>query len=445
MTVSSVYEPVQYTGNGVTTAFAFPYIFYYDTDIIVTLTLISTGANTLQVNPTDYTITGGDGASGTINFVAAPSALYRVTIERYIPYLQEDNYVEGQAFPAQTIETAFDKGVMRDQQINSALERTIKYPATDPNSLNGELPSAIERANKVLSFDADGEPTVTSTDSDNVIAAEAAAAAAEAAQAAAEAAAAMLPLNNYTATAPPTVNDDSADGFSVGSRWVDTTGDLEAWTCASAAVGAAQWLPTTLTVDDLGSLAVLNEVAYANIASAAIADSAAIVARTASKLIAADILNTAYPNMIIQTSYTEYTTITSYSSVILRDNSIPQISEGTQLFSVSFTPKKTTNRVRIRFSAPVYGDASAGSLLSALFINGASNAVLARAAWNHSTNTPQINSWEYEYAPGSVSAQTIAVRVGPNAGTMAVNGQTGGGSDFGAVQKATLIIEEITA
>lgn len=196
MTVSSVYEPVQYTGNGVTTAFAFPYIFYDDTDIIVTLTLISTGANTLQVNPTDYTLTGGDGETGTVNFVAAPSALYRVTIERDIPYLQEDNYVEGQAFPAQTIETAFDRGVIRDQQINSALERTIKYPATDPNSLNGELPSAIERANKVLSFDADGEPTITSTDSDNVIAAQAAADAAEASAALAAQAAAGFKAKN---------------------------------------------------------------------------------------------------------------------------------------------------------------------------------------------------------------------------------------------------------
>lgn len=305
MTVSSVYEPVQYTGNGVTTAFAFPYIFYDDTDIIVTLTLISTGVDTLQVNPTNYTITGGDGATGTVTFVAAPSALYRVTIERSIPYTQEDNYVEGQAFPADTIETAFDRGVMRDQQINATLERVLKYPATDSNSLTSELPSAVDRANKVLSFDADGEPTVTSTDSDNVIAAEAAAAAAEAAQAAAEAAAAMLPLNNYTATAPPTVNDDSGDGYSVGSRWVDTTGDLEAWTCASASVGAAQWLPTTLTVDDLGSLAVLSEVAYANIASAAIGVLADITSGTASKLINAAVfkswVDANHPRVLLDT------------------------------------------------------------------------------------------------------------------------------------------------
>jgi len=140
MTVSSVYEPVQYTGNGVTTAFAFPYIFYDDTDIIVTLTLISTGVDTVQVNPTNYTLTGGDGATGTVNFVAAPSALYRVTIERSIPYTQEDNYVEGQAFPAQTIETAFDRGVIRDQQINATLDLALKFPSTIASGYVGILP-----------------------------------------------------------------------------------------------------------------------------------------------------------------------------------------------------------------------------------------------------------------------------------------------------------------
>lgn len=316
MTVSSVYEPVQYTGNGVTTAFSFPYIFYDDTDIIVTLTLISTGVDTVQTNPTNYTITGGDGATGTINFVVAPSALYRVTIERSIPYTQEDNYVEGQAFPASTIETAFDRGVMRDQQINATLERVLKYPATDSNTLNGELPSAVDRASKVLAFDSNGDPTVVSTDSDNVIAAEAAATAAEAAQAAAEAAAAMLPLNNYTATSPPTVNDDSADGYSVGSRWVDTTGDLEAWTCASASVGAAQWLPTTLTVDDLGSLAVLNEVAYANIASAAIATVSDITSSVASKLVNAVILKSWWDALADTPDFTSSAQTVTYNSSI---------------------------------------------------------------------------------------------------------------------------------
>lgn len=47
-------------------------------------------------------------------------------------------------------------------------------------------------------------------------------------------------LNNYTATAAPTVDDDSGDGYSVGSAWIDVTAD-KAYICLGATVGAAVW------------------------------------------------------------------------------------------------------------------------------------------------------------------------------------------------------------
>jgi hypothetical protein len=51
-----------------------------------------------------------------------------------------------------------------------------------------------------------------------------------------------LPLNNYAATAPPGVGDDSGDGYSVGSTWIDITGDA-GYICVDASVGAAVWSP----------------------------------------------------------------------------------------------------------------------------------------------------------------------------------------------------------
>jgi hypothetical protein len=42
------------------------------------------------------------------------------------------------------------------------------------------------------------------------------------------------------ATTAPTVNDDSADGYSVNSVWIDTTND-KAYICLDATVGAAVW------------------------------------------------------------------------------------------------------------------------------------------------------------------------------------------------------------
>jgi hypothetical protein len=53
---------------------------------------------------------------------------------------------------------------------------------------------------------------------------------------------ASVPLANYAATAAPAVTDDDGDGYSVGSIWVDVTGD-DAYICVDASTGAAVWLP----------------------------------------------------------------------------------------------------------------------------------------------------------------------------------------------------------
>lgn len=141
MTVATEYEPQRYTGNGVTTTFAFPYIFFDATDLIVTLTLISTGANTVQVLNTDYTVTGGNGAVGNVVFTVAPSSLYRVTIELSLPYTQQDDYVENQAFPADTLESGLDRAAIRDQQLRSLITGSLKFPATLASSYDGLLPA----------------------------------------------------------------------------------------------------------------------------------------------------------------------------------------------------------------------------------------------------------------------------------------------------------------
>ena len=51
-------------------------------------------------------------------------------------------------------------------------------------------------------------------------------------------------FNATNQTAAPTITDDSGDGYAIGSRWYDTTGDRE-YVCLDATAGAAVWLPTT--------------------------------------------------------------------------------------------------------------------------------------------------------------------------------------------------------
>jgi hypothetical protein len=60
--------------------------------------------------------------------------------------------------------------------------------------------------------------------------------------------------NNLSGTTAPGVGDDSADGYSVGSVWVNVAGSpKEAYQCVDASVGAAVWINTTLDISELGS------------------------------------------------------------------------------------------------------------------------------------------------------------------------------------------------
>jgi hypothetical protein len=56
-------------------------------------------------------------------------------------------------------------------------------------------------------------------------------------------------------TVAPTVTDDADAGFEVGSLWIDTVAD-EAYRCADATAGAAVWVNTTLTADELSALLI---------------------------------------------------------------------------------------------------------------------------------------------------------------------------------------------
>lgn len=72
-------------------------------------------------------------------------------------------------------------------------------------------------------------------------------------------------IKHHVDTRDPTVNDDETQGFSgvgpesSGSIWVNESGDGEIFRCTSAAVGAARWINTSLTLDELGSMALVDD------------------------------------------------------------------------------------------------------------------------------------------------------------------------------------------
>lgn len=55
--------------------------------------------------------------------------------------------------------------------------------------------------------------------------------------------------NNFKATTDPTISDDDTQGYSVGSRWINTTLMDTVWTLLNAATGNAFWQALTRDID----------------------------------------------------------------------------------------------------------------------------------------------------------------------------------------------------
>lgn len=160
MTISDTDPKVTYVGNGSTTAFPVPFQFFGEDEIEVIERVIATGAETTKVLSTDYTVTGGDGATGTVTALTAPPATVQWVIKRATDQVQETDYVENDPFPAAAHEAGLDRVVAMVQDMQEELDRSLKFKVSDPANSLGEMPASPARANKVAGYDGDGKPTV---------------------------------------------------------------------------------------------------------------------------------------------------------------------------------------------------------------------------------------------------------------------------------------------
>jgi len=163
MTVSTTTTRTSYSGNGVTTVFSFPYKFLADGDLVVLL--VDQNDNyTVQTIATHYTVSGaGADAGGTVTMTSPPSSTESLVIYRDTEITQEVDYITGDAFPAETHETALDKLTLVTQEIRSSVDRSLQASFTD-TTVSMELPAASVRADKLLQFDTNGSPSVVSSE-----------------------------------------------------------------------------------------------------------------------------------------------------------------------------------------------------------------------------------------------------------------------------------------
>ncbi len=137
-----------------------------------------------------------------------------------------------------------------------------------------------------------------------------------------------------------------------------------------------------------------------------------------------------------------YASNASLSTTIPYDDTIPQISEGTEIISISITPIKSTSVIRVTFQAHG-GVVTAGPIMAALFKDGAASAVQVGVGATDAVNKDSPIVFEYSFSPGSTSAITLAVRVGASSGNAYLNGIATGTRRLGGATAATLIAQEI--
>lgn len=140
-------------------------------------------------------------------------------------------------------------------------------------------------------------------------------------------------------------------------------------------------------------------------------------------------------------AHAEDATYRTIASVLPLDNSIPQLSEGSEVITLSYTPKSSTNKLLIRAIIP-YTAANNSTLVSALFRSDQSSAIAstAEALTNNSYSGNMI--LEKEITAGTTSALTFSIRMGNNAGSnIYVNGYSG--DRLGSSDRATITVMEI--
>jgi len=525
MTLSTTVNVKTYTGDNSTVAFSFPYLFYANSDLVATVNGV------VKVLDTDYTVTGAENpAGGTVTFMTAPATSAAIVLKRIVDYTQETDLENFDGNPADVTEKQFDLIVMQTQQLAEQADRGI-YAPTGTALTTNEISGTINATSKLLSLSTDG-PQVNNIDADDLtnlisieddistvadisvnvttvagissnvttvagissnvttvagiaanvttvagisanvttvagISADVTTVAGIAADV--TAAANNIPKANRTAIVAPTVNDDSSEGYSEGSLWVDTVTNT-VYFCADPADGAAVWVTTSLAdgsvteaklADNAVTLAKMAPGTDGNLITYdANGDPAYVATGTAGQVLTSNgagaaptMQDAAAGGKLINRWVATYTGNAALTTAIPHDNTIPTSSEGTEIISTSVQQAAAGNILRFTFigSAALTRTTGTGTEYSgsaALFTDLSSSAVQVGScssflATNNAYNGIGTISFQHEMSMGDTSSHTVSVRAGADTlGSMRFNYYKATAL-FGGVQSAVLIIEEI--
>lgn len=160
---------VSYTvAQGATqTSFAVPFEFFDNDDLNFYVD------GTLKTLTTHYTVSGGDGSTGTIttttgNSVTGASGGSTVVVTRSIDLDRTTDFPSSGPFNIASLNTELDRLIAINADLNDELDRSIRLPDFDAEQ-SMVLPTAANRASKLVSFDSNGALLVDSSSNLNLV------------------------------------------------------------------------------------------------------------------------------------------------------------------------------------------------------------------------------------------------------------------------------------
>lgn len=145
MTISSTTMRAAAAGNGVTTAFSYPYRFLADADLDVYID------GTLKTLTTHYTVTGaGDPSGGTVTFLTAPANGTEVVIVNNPDATQSLDLGDNDPLPADDLEAALDRLTLLVQRERDQRARSLVLADSDTSTASMVLPTP--ESSKVLAW-----------------------------------------------------------------------------------------------------------------------------------------------------------------------------------------------------------------------------------------------------------------------------------------------------
>lgn len=147
---------------------------------------------------------------------------------------------------------------------------------------------------------------------------------------------------------------------------------------------------------------------------------------------------------VVKTASSLVNSLATGTTLIPFDDTIPQITEGTEFSTISYTPLAIGNKIRV--TANVFGAYSvAANVTAAIFEGSTANALSAAAETVATANDCVQHMVVYEGTVASLSALTYRLRIGGStAGTYSLNGSAGSRL-FGGVGFSNMIVTEIKA